>query len=391
MGAREDRQNATMPPPSVAGWTASGDAGLARFRAAETGLFLHFSPASVLADGNQGWQSVDATYRRIHRRFHAFDDSAYAYWLDTLFTDVAADDVVTAVWDRFHADRFDADAIAELAVAAGMRYINFTTRHVLGRMFLFKTATSPCNSVALRPRRDFVGELAAACGRRDLGLFLYVMPPFDDAHGRVAAMLTELLTQYGPIAGIWFDGVSRYYSRPDRFADLSRLYRLVRSLQPECLISFKTGASGEEDFIAPEWHWGQCTVNENGEREIGGQLLKKMSEHPPREVLRYADGKGYYHRVERMTDVWRGELRHKPIELCRTMQAESEWFDCARVDHVDLAAVLDMCSHARGLGGNLLLNTGVCGDGSIHPRDRETLLRLGEARRDELSEVGEAT
>jgi alpha-L-fucosidase len=190
-------------------------------------------------------------------------------------------------------------------------------------------------------------------------------------------MLTELLTQYGPIAGIWFDGVGRYYERPDRFEGLSRLYQHIRTLQPSCLISFKTGATGDEDFIAPEWHWGQCTINERGEREVGGQLLQKMNRHAPREVERYSEEKGFHRVTERITDVWREHLRDKPIELCRTLQGESEWFDCERVEHVSLEEARAMCDHASSLGGNLLLNTGVRGDGSIHPRDREVLLGLG--------------
>jgi alpha-L-fucosidase len=39
-----------------------------------------------------------------------------------------------------------------------------------------------------------------------------------------------------------------------------------------------------------------------------------------------------------------------------------------------------MRDHARTLGGNLLLNTGPLGDGSIHPQDRETLIGLGRRR-----------
>ena len=44
-------------------------ANLQWFRQAETGLFLHFSPASVLAGGKQAWQAIDSTYQEIHHRF----------------------------------------------------------------------------------------------------------------------------------------------------------------------------------------------------------------------------------------------------------------------------------------------------------------------------------
>jgi alpha-L-fucosidase len=348
------------------------------FRKAGSGLFLHFSPTSVLAGGEAEWQALDTTYQQVHNRFGEYDDRDYEYWLDTLFTDVAINPGIRAVWDRFRPDRFDADGIADLAIAAGMKYVNFTTRHVLGRMFLFQTRTSPCNSVDLPPHRDFVRELAAACAKRRLGLFLYVMAPYDDRRGRVREMLTELLTQYGPIAGIWFDGVAQYYQRPERFDDLSRTYRLVRSLQPACLIAFKTGASGEEDFIAPEWH--QCQLNERGERDLGSGFRALVEKQPTRTVTRYSDDLGFHQRPEKMADVWQDILRHKPLEVCGTLQEKNLWFNHEGAAHVSLDDAIRMRAHARALGGNLLLNTGPLGDGSIHPRDREALIGLGRRR-----------
>ena len=61
----------------------------------------------------------------------------------------------------------------------------------------------------------------------------------------------ELLTQYGPLGGLWFDPIMSYYHRPDLFAP-DETYALIRKLQPGCLISFKQGATGDEDFAAPE-------------------------------------------------------------------------------------------------------------------------------------------
>jgi alpha-L-fucosidase len=355
-------------------------ASLQWFKEAGSGLFLHFSPASVLAGGTQEWIMLDAVFQQIHNRFHEFDDQEYQYWMDSIFTDVAISPAIRSVWDRFSPDKFDADSIADLAVAAGMKYITFTTRHVIGRMFLFKTQVSPCNSVDMSPHRDFVRELANACAKRDLALFLYVMPPFDDEAGRVEQMLKELLTQYGPIAGIWFDGISRYYQRPDRFEDLSRTYQLVRTLQPACLISFKTGASGEEDFIAPEIV--QYAFDEQGRLEFGGKSIDAMRAQPPREALRYSAEKGFHRRTDRMADVWHNVLRHKPIELCRTMMEKNTWFNRDDVPHASIETVRNMMEGARRLRANLLLNTGPLGDGSIHPQDRDTLLQIGQRRQD---------
>ena len=63
--------------------------------------------------------------------------------------------------------------------------------------------------------------------------------------------LEEILTQYSPVAGIWLDPIMGYYSRPDLFP-IDETYALIRTFQPHTLISFKQGASGKEDFAAPE-------------------------------------------------------------------------------------------------------------------------------------------
>lgn len=69
--------------------------------------------------------------------------------------------------DRFTADQFDADAIAQLARDAGMRYGNLTARHH-DSLCLFKTAQTVDNSVESPARRDLMGELYTACKRRGL-------------------------------------------------------------------------------------------------------------------------------------------------------------------------------------------------------------------------------
>jgi len=79
--------------------------------------------------------------------------------------------------DQFTADGFDADAIAALAVDAGMKYVNITTRHH-DSFSLFPTGEWDFHSVDAPCGRDLVGELAAACDRRGLGFCCYY------SHGR---------------------------------------------------------------------------------------------------------------------------------------------------------------------------------------------------------------
>lgn len=271
--------------------------------------------------------------------------------------------------DRFTAERFDADAICDLALAAGMRYVNLTTRHH-DSFCLWDTATTPFSSMRAPARRDLVAELASACARRGLGVFLYYshardwrhpyFPPNhvldntarpeypepdlayrwerdeDTAHyvEYMHAQLTELLTRYGPVTGIWLDGIMTYHKRPDLFR-IEETYALIRRLQPECLISYKTGATGEEDFGAPEHSlaWG------------GGVSAL---------------------------------LEGKPAEICTSMHKGWGYYTSPDATHMTADQVLETVLGAWAQGANVLLNTGPLPDGSIHPDSARALRAAGE-------------
>jgi len=276
--------------------------------------------------------------------------------------------------ERFTAERFDVDFITDLALDAGMRYVTITSRHH-DSFCLFKTKETEFNSVNSPASRDLIAELAEACRRKGLGLFLYysyaldwthpyfpspesgirsARPPYerpeptylwrrdeDTRHyiGFVHRQLRELLTQYGPVAGIWLDPIGSYYERPDLFP-INETYALIRSLQPQCLISFKQGANGDEDFVAPE--------------------------------RRMQPKKGELARA-----VWE-KNRGKPGEVCTTLQPHGWGYNKADDGrHRGPDEVMGMLADAAAQKANLLLNTGPLGDGSIHPEDVETLREVG--------------
>jgi len=246
--------------------------------------------------------------------------------------------------DRFTAEKFDADFITDLALAAEMRYVNFTTRH-LGDLYMFRTSVSEFTSLNSSAGRDLVAELAIQCEKKSLGLFLYCPPDVartepQETFDRNCTVMRELLTQYGPVAGIWLDGVGSYYEEPQAYERLNELYALIRSLQPQCLISFKQG-TGTEDFVAPEG------------------LMHTKKDAFAEKAWALNSGK-------------RGDI-------CTNMQTSPPaWIYMDGCQHINADQVLALLADAFSQGSNLTLNTGPLPDGSIHPADVAALREAGE-------------
>jgi len=271
--------------------------------------------------------------------------------------------------DQFTAENFDPDYIADFAVDCGMKYVNLTSRHH-DSFCLFDTEQTDFNSVNSPAKTDLVGELAEACQKRGLGFFLYyshgrdwkhphapnndkwggnARPVYDSpeptyATGKnhnlqiyldfVTAQVTELLTKYGPMAGIWLDGIAVPKSGDWSLFRCQELYDLIHSLQPQVLVSYKQGLLGTEDFAAPE------------------------------------------HKALPQSD--------KPGEICTTM-APGSWgyMASATGKHKNADKVWENLRNAREKGYNLLLNTGPLPDGSIDTEDDKTLREVGARLRRE--------
>jgi alpha-L-fucosidase len=318
------------------------------FRKAKYGMFIHYGLYSQLEKGE--WVQLRDT----------IPVAEYAKLKET-----------------FTAEQFDADMITNLALKAGMKYITITSKHHDG-FCLFKTRATDFNVMNSPCGRDLIGELYEACEKKGLGLFLYysygadwkhpyfypreagwqhARPAYKEAQPEykyekeadfqiyvdfVHDQVTELLTQYPKIAGIWFDPIMGYYSRPDLFP-IDSTYSLVRSLSPHALISFKQGANGEEDFMAPE---------RGGGAKVGQQF----------EVARCVY-----------------ELnKDKPREICNTLQPHAWGYNKQHDgNHKNAEEILKMLSDAAAINANLLLNVGPKGDGSFPEEDIRALEEAG--------------
>ena len=198
------------------------------FQGAKFGLFVHWGVYSVLGEGE---------------------------WAMNIRKMSVADYEPLAA--RFNPTEFDAAEWVALAKAAGVRYITITSKHHDG-FAMFDSRLTDWDIIDRTPyKRDVLKQLAAECHRQGVKLFFYYSQL--DWHtsdyfprgqtGRTAGraesgdwnryldymggQLRELLTNYGQVAGIWFDGM---WDRPDADWRLDRTYTLIHRLQPQALI-----------------------------------------------------------------------------------------------------------------------------------------------------------
>ena len=216
---------------------------------------------------------------------------------------------------RFNPTGFDALAWVRLAKAAGMRHIMITAKHHDG-FALFKSAVSSYNIVEATPfRRDPLRELADACQAEGLRLGFYYSQTADwhepdgvgnswdwPAEGRdfkrylrtkTMPQIAELLTNYGPVAGIWFDTPG-----PITPAESKELVELVHRLQPDCLVNSRIGNDlGDYDTLGDQeiprlprpglwetpdthndtWAYARHDHNWKGPREVAERLVRVVS------------------------------------------------------------------------------------------------------------------
>jgi alpha-L-fucosidase len=240
---------AETPPPTDSESAAAREKRLAWFRHDKFGLFIHW-----------GLYAIPAGYWKGER------SPGIGEWVMYRMKIPAGEYAQLA--SQFYPVNFDADAWAQLAVDAGMKYVVITSKHHDG-FALFKSAASSFNVVDATPfKRDIVKELAEACAKRGLRFGVYYSQSQDwhepggsgnnwdfpaneekDKSGaydrylreKAEPQVRELLSNYGPICLVWFDTPQMMGTgdRAKRFTDI------VRTLQPDTLIDGRLGAVGD--------------------------------------------------------------------------------------------------------------------------------------------------
>lgn len=303
------------------------------FRDAKFGMFIHWGLYSLLGKGE--WVLFD----------EKMDVGEYA-----------------KLADDFHAPEFNAKEWARTAKAAGMKYMVLTTRHHDG-FSLFDSKASAYNSMNGAAHKDFVREYVEACRSEGLKVGFYYSPLdwrfpgyfFPEMFwGNAMEMkrqcweqLRELMTDYGKIDLLWFDGEwlalggidwdygEGWYRKPDwpnskffkvnYFWESEKLVNRIRKWQPGIMINNRGGWEG--DFHVRE-------------RRIDGIRTDKP-----------------WDSNDCIADSW-GYMPDKPV--------------------LSLAQLIKNLTAIVTRDGNYLLNVGPMGNGRMDGEQVERLLQLGK-------------
>lgn len=264
----------------------------------------------------------------------------------------------------FYPANFDAAQWVRDIKESGARYICITSRHHDG-FSMFDTAESDYDIVDATPfKRDILKELAEECQKQGISLHFYyshldwTRPDYpkgrtgrttgrpegkedwNSYYGFMNRQLKELLTNYGPIRAIWFDGWWDHDEDAMPFDwQLEEQYRMIHDIQPGCLVGnnhHQTPFPGEDIQIF--------------ERDLPGENTAGLSGQ---------------------------EISRLPLETCNTMNGM--WgYKVNDTNYKDSKTLIRYLVKAAGMGANLLLNIGPQPDG-----------QLPEAARDRLKEIGD--
>ena len=301
------------------------------FRDARLGMFIHWGVYSQLGQGEWVMQN------------RGIPVTTYE-WLASTFNPV----------------NFDAHEWVTIARAAGARYITITSRHHDGFSMFASDVTRYDIADWTAFGRDPLAELAEECRRAGIKLFFYYSQ-LDWHHadyfprGRTGlstgrpergewtryldfmdAQLEELLTRYGPLGGIWFDGM---WDKPDADWRLAQTYDLIHRLQPVAL-------------IVPNHHLAP----------LPGEDVQTFEQDLPG-----ANTAGF-----NTTEI--GTL---PLETSLTMN-RSWGFNITDTAFKSPRELVGYLVRAAGNDANLLLNVGPRPDGTIQPEAVERLRALGK-------------
>jgi alpha-L-fucosidase len=333
--------------PSSAFTSIFSDERTTWYRNAKFGMFIHWGPYSLA--------SVEASWPIMTPKPGGITEAEYV-----------------ELPKRFNPDKFDARALVNLARSAGQQYMVFTTKHHDG-FCMFDSSYTNYKITKTAYGKDIVQQLSSACKEAGMPLGFYYSPPdmhhpgFRDTSKPASTnwngepmrpewplyldymqlQLTELLTRYGPVVLIWFDGLNDQQKYDGR-----RFLELIRRLQPATLVNDRIGVLG--DYVTPEQFipTGIPTkdVRFNAVDTSINEKLKSVVPKPEDFQL------------------W---------ETCMTIN--NQWaYNANDRDFKSSQFLIRGLVEVASRGGNFLLNVGPRPDGTIQPEFQERLRAIGE-------------
>lgn len=250
----------TSPAVVMSETKAQHDARMQWWRDAKFGMFIHWG---LYAQAAGEWNGQPPAKDRDQR----------GEWLMEAVRMPVADYAKMAA--TFNPVKFDADQWVAMAKDAGVKYIVFTAKHHEG-FAMFQTKVSPYNIIDATPfKRDPLRELSAACQKHGVKLGIYysqtqdwyhpggfvyktgpwdpvqTSAPFEDYLNKVSIpQITELLTNYGQVAELWWDTPSATMTREV----CEPIAKLVAKHQPGVIMNNRLGGGYEGDISTPEGH-----------------------------------------------------------------------------------------------------------------------------------------
>ncbi len=327
------------------------------------GVYLHAkqvtapAPYGALPNARQlRWQRME-TYGFLHFGVNTFTDKEWGYGDENP--------------DIFHPTDFDPDQIVTSMKAGGMKGVILTCKHHDG-FCLWPTKTTK-HSIAYSSWRngkgDVVRDISAAARRHGIKFGVYVSPwdRNNGAYGTPAYLpiyreqVTELLSNYGPVFEVWFDGANGgdgYYggAREKRHIDAHtyyewpRTYAIVRRLQPWAVIHGGDKDAdirwvGDEKGVAGETCWATFSPDNS----VDGGTTEQL-----------------------MTGTLHG-TRWMPAECDVSIRPGWFWHSSENAEVKTPQQLMDLYYKSVGRGASLLLNVPPNRKGQLSPEDVASL------------------
>ncbi len=234
--------------------------------------------------------------------------------------------------------------IVDVGKKAGCKYICLTTRHHEGFSLYDTKGLNDFDAVHSPAQRDVVAEFVEECRKADIVPFFYHTTAdwynrdfFDDFPKYLDYLnkSVELLCKnYGKIGGLWFDGNWWY---PDYDWQEDRLYKMIRSYQPEAMIVNNTGLDAR---------------GEMGNAEI--------------------DAVTYERGMPKPLDL-SGREKYVSGEMCESLF--DHWGVADDYNYKSPKALIEALCECRKVGANFLLNIGPNGDATV-PKMQEAIMEI---------------